>query len=222
MKKVKKLTALLAVMFAVALAFTACSNENKFKVNDDGQYVDKKTDIAYIDAPACYEPIAMGEELYGKMESAQIYEIVGADPEKWLCESMGTVFYAADVKLPTLDGMDISYVSVNKNDVEVVKLSDEDTVSAIVSTYANGEAIRKPSYTESMLDISWHLKFADESIGIYYVLNYIELTEDYIVTDDSGVQINYGRKFIFNRFENKCVAAGDALASCVNEYGKVN
>ena len=199
MKKIKKLIALLSIICAVTLLFTACSNAKKFKVNDDGQYVDKKNNIAYVDAPACSEPIAMGEELYGKMESAKIYEIVGADPEKWLCESMGTVFYAADVKLPDLDEMDISYIRVNADDIERTRIFDEDTVSALVSAYVYGEAMRKPSYTESMLEISWHLKFADESIGIYYVLNYIELTEDYIVTDDSGVQINYGRKFIFNR-----------------------
>ena len=219
---IKKFTAVSALIFAVTLMLTACSNTNKFRLNDDGQYVDKKNNIAYIDAPACYEPIAMGEELYGEIGSAQIYEIVGADPERWLCESTGSVFYASDVTLPALDEMDISYVGVTMEDVELVRLTDDAVVSALICAYSDGAEIRKPTYTDSMLDVSWRLKFADEGLGIYYVLNYIELTEDYTVTNDDGTQTNYGRKFIFNRFEDKCVVAGDALAAYVDEYKTIN
>lgn len=217
----KKITPL-AVVCAVMLASAGCSSENKFGVNAEGQYVDKKTDIAYIDAPACYEPIEIGDELYGKIGSAEIYEIVGAAPEKWLCESTGTVFYASDAVLPTLDEMELSYAAVTVDATELFKITDGDMISALVSSYCEGEAIRKPNYTDTMLNINWRLKFADTSVGIYYVLNYIELNEDYIVTGDGGEQINYGRKFIFNRFEDKCVAVGDVLSEYVDEYNALN
>ena len=215
---------LLAVAFVLlfSVALSACSASNKLVLSDDGKYVDKKTDIAYLDAPACYEPIAMGEELYGKIGSAEIYEVVGADPEKWLCEATGSVFYAEDIELPALNKMNITYALAIMEDVELSRITDGATLSEIISVYCSGEDIRKPTYFEDTLSVSWKIKLADEELGLYYVLNYIELKEDYVVTNDDGTQINYGRAFIFNRYEGRCVAATGVLSAYVDEYNALN
>ena len=219
MKKI--LTFLLAVLL-LSLALCSCAKGNKIVLSDDGKYVDKKTGVVYIDAPACYEPIGMGEEQYGEVGSAQLYAVAGADPEQWLCDATGSVLYADSIELPTLDRMDISYASVLMEEAELVRITDAEVLGGIVDTYVQGQAIRKPTYFENTLAISWRIKLADEKLGLYYVLNYIELKEDHVITLDDGTQVNYGRAFIFNRFEDKCVVAGDALAKYSAEYKALN
>lgn len=206
----------------LASALCSCAKGNKIVLGDDGKYVDKKTNVVYIDAPACYEPIGMGAEQYGVIGEAQLYAVEGADPTEWLCDPTGSVLYAEGIELPTLDKMDISYASLMMEDVELARISDGAVIGYVVDAYASGAAIRKPTYFENTLAISWRIKLADESLGLYYVLNYIELKEDHVVTNDDGTTVNYGRAFIFNRFEDKCVAAGDILADYSAEYNAIN
>lgn len=209
--------------FLLILCMAGCSGKNKLKMNSDGNYVDKKTNVAYAIAPASYEPIVTESEAYGKIGDSDVYGIVGIDTSRLLCTGDGTVFYAEDTALPTLDGMKISYVSlVSSEELTLVNIADADTLSALVNVYCTGNEIRKPLYSEDSLAVNWRLKFADEEWGLFYALNYIELKEDYTVSGSDGTTVNYGKAFIFNRFENKCVAVGDLLASYVAEYGSAN
>ena len=218
----KYILATVAAVCALCVILVGCSKGNEFELNGEGKYVDKSNGVSYIDAPACYEPIAMGEEIYGHVGEAKLYQIQGADPHKWLCESYGTVFYADDVKLPTLGEMNISYCNVVLEDTVLVKISEATAIAAIVEAYENGESVTRPAVSSDSYDINWRLKMADESVGLYYILSYIEIDEDYVVENENGEQINYGRKFIFNRFENRCVAAGDVMDAYAAEYRELN
>jgi hypothetical protein len=189
----------------------------------DGKYVDKKTDVAYFAAPLCYEPLAIGTEVYGVLGNVQLFTIVGADPTKWLCDASGTVFYADNIELPTLDAIGTSYAELVFNDLSLGKITEAERISALTGAYASGTVLEKPSWGINDLEINWRIKFTDESIGIFYVLEYYEVKEDYIVTDAQGNEINYGKRFLFNRFDGrKMVAVGDVLASEVEQFKALN
>lgn len=223
MKINRYITAVVAVLLTGALLLCGCSKGNKFEMSD-GKYVDKNSGITYNAAPACYEPIAVGEELYGTLKKAELYKIEGADPEKWLCEVNGTVFYADDVTLPTLGKMNISYAEVVLEDTVLVTITDSEVIASIVAAYEEGNAVSRP-YVASAEDyeINWRIRMADETLGIYYILSYVEINEDHIVEGDSGEEINLGRKFIFNRFEdNRCVVAGDVMDKYSAEFRELS
>lgn len=222
MAKKGRYIAAVALVLCVCALLAACSNKgNSFKMQD-GMYVDTKTNVSYYDAPACYEPIEIGTELYGTLGEAKLYKMPGADPKQWLCDASGTVFYAEGVVLPAVDGLNTSTMTLvyekDSKEFAAAAVTDGAVISLVAKTYTEGQSIEKPYWTASMYDVNWRIRFIDETRGICYVLAYFELTEDYIGTDDSGAEVNYGRKFIYNRFEDKMVAAGDVLDVYVAAY----
>lgn len=208
MKAKKYIATACAVLLTAATLLCSCARANKFQMSDDGKYVDKKSGVSYIDAPYCYEPITAGEKAYGKLGEANFYEIVGADPTKWLTSS-GVVFYADGEELPTLGEMDISYASVELDGSLTFSISDGAVLRSLVGIYENSEAVDRPSPALPTSDyvINWRIKLADESLGIYYVLSYFEMSD--------------GRKLLFNRFEGRCVDAGNVLERYVSEYSSL-
>ena len=216
------IAAFLALITVLSLCLSSCGKGNKFSMNDEGRYVDKKTNIAYIDAPFCYEPTEISDRVYGTLDKVTLYEIEGADPKKWLCEQSGTVFYADGVKLPTLEEMDISYALVMLEDVALANISDRGEIEGLIDAYMNGISLTKPYLSDDAYKINWRIRFYDESIGICYVLAYIEVNEDVIFNVD-GTEVNYGRKFFYNRFdEARFVPAGDLLDEYVEAYNELN
>ncbi len=204
-RKMKRIIAALLCAVLVMGVLVSCSKGNKF-VSDGGKYVDKKTNVSYIDAPACYEPIAMSEKLYGTLDEVKLYEIIGADPQKWLAETTGTVFYADGVTLPTLSQMTISRADILVDGTTSIPVETEHT-SALAAAYRDGESVLYTSPSKDIIKRSVVVRFADESLGLYYRLTYIELTEDYVIDN-----INYGKRFLLNRFEDyRFVPVGDFL-----------
>ena len=204
MRRISVKICVAAALCALCLILASCSKGNKFEMSDDGMYIDKKTNISYIDAPACYEPIAMGEEIYGELGAAEFYEIQGADPTRWICEKTGSVFYARDVGLPTLDKMELSYMDMYSADSKFTTVDDAEVIAAIVDAYANGESVTRPVVlSEADYDVNWRIKLADETLGLYYTVAYFEID---------------GVSYLFNRFENRCVLAGEVLADYVDAY----
>ena len=215
----KNVLGFLCLLLVCVIFLVGCSKKNEFKL-DGGKYADSKTKISYTDAPGCYAPVAMGDKIYGTFGDSKFYQIVGADPEKWICEESGTVLYAQGVELPTLGQMSVTRTDVMAEDVRIAQLTDA-TVKELISVYESAQRISKPMVTDGMLTTNWRIHFIDESIGIYYVLEYFELSEDYVIKSDSGEQINLGKRFLYNRFESVCVSAGDVLASLVTEYEEI-
>jgi hypothetical protein len=219
MKKSRYIIVALAVLLISAMLFAACSKGNKFEMSG-GKYVDKTSGITYYAAPACYEPIEISDELYGTLEKVELYRMGDADPEKWLCEKNGSVFYSSETELPALGGLDISYAEIVLEDTVLVKITDTSVIDAVVKAYADGEDVGRPYVaTAEDYEINWRIRFADETRGIYYILSYVEIGESYVVEDENGAETDLGKKFIFNRFEdNRCVVAGDALDKYVAEF----
>ncbi len=221
--KMKKRYITAAILLVLAMLLCGCSKGNKFEASG-GKYIDKKSGVVYNAAPACYEPITVGEELYGTLGKVELFKIEGAAPERLLCEANGTVFYSDDTELPSLGKMNIAYAEVMLEDTVLVKITDSDIISSIAAVYEGGEDVGRPyvATAEEYL-INWRIRFADEELGIYYILSYVEVAEAHIAEGDDGSEINAGTKFIFNRFEgNRCVAAGDVMDKYVAEFKELS
>ena len=223
MKKTRYIIIAVAFICALSAVLSSCSKGNKFEI-DGNKYVDKKTNISYIDAPASYSPIGIEDKVYGTFKELSLYAITGADPQKWLCEKQGTVFYADGVSLPTLVQMNVSAVDIMLEDVSLVTVTDKAQISLFSAAYASASAnsYAKPLWSDDSIEINWRIRFKDESIGLYYTVAYIELKEDYVIESADGSEKNLGKKFFFNRYEGVFAPAGDVLDSYVEEYKEIN
>lgn len=209
----RTISLILALVFAL-LPLTACAKGNKF-VSDGAAFVDKKTDVTYDFAPLCYEPIAIGETVYGSDGDIEFYEISGQDPTRWLCDADGGVFYAKGVTLPSVDKMNVARLELCtvKNQTLVAKsITDSETVCAIINGYLSESEIIYPNKTPS---VSYKLRFADTDIGIYYCIDFVRYGEDFVLNVD-GTNTNLGRDFLYNRAEDRFVKAPAALVEEIN------
>ncbi len=204
-----------ALLCAVSILISGCAKGNKF-LDEGDTFKDKKTKVVYNYAPACYEPISPSEKIYGQTKDSDFYSLEGIDPLKWLCEEGGTVFYASDLTLPSISEMSISYIDICTSDTTTItraKISNANDISEIISAYADTDGIYYLGHTP---ETTYKIRFADASIGVYYSLSFIRYSEDYI-SAVNGEEKNYGKDFLYNRFEGKFVPAPEALVNYINE-----
>ena len=197
--------AAVALICLASLLLCSCSKSNKF-ISSGADFVDKKTDVSYVYAPACYEPIEKGE-LYGKTKTVTFYEIKGQDPLSLLCEENGTVFYAEGSSLPSLDKMNISYMEIctETSSISVKKTVESmSDVSDIIEGYVMGESLY---YGAVVPTKTYKIRFADTSLGLYYSFVFVRYADEI-----SG----RGHDFIYNRYEGKFTPAPAKLVEYVN------
>lgn len=215
-RKAIRAVGILCVACLLLTALCSCAKGNKFEA-DGGVYKDKKTDVSYEAAPACYEPMAMGEEIYGQSDSVTFYEIEGQNPLEWICEEGGTVFYSDTLELPSLEEMKISYINIcveTNTTVTRGKVQSAEDISDIVSAYVSADSIYYRGDTPAL---TYKIRFADSSIGVFYSVVFVRYAEDYTLKAEDGTLLNYGKDFLYNRFEDKFVKAPEALVKYVNE-----
>jgi hypothetical protein len=210
----KRTLSIILILVLLSLSLVSCAKGNKF-TSSGAAFVDKKTKVTYDFAPSCYEPIAIGEKIYGTDGDIDFYEISGQDPEKWLGDADGGVFYAKGITLPTVDKMNVARLELCtvKNQVVVAKrITDTEVISAIIDGYLSESKILYPNKTAS---VSYKLRFADTTIGVYYCVDFVRYAEDYVLTID-GVETNLGKDFLYNRAEDRFIKAPEALVSEIN------
>lgn len=201
---------LVALLCTVATLVCSCAKGNKF-VSEGADFKDKKTKVSYAYAPACYEPIERGEEIYGQTKTVTFYEIKGQDPLKLICEENGTVFYAENNPLPTLDKMNISYIDIctETSSVSVKKkIEASEDISSVIENYTLAENLY---YGATPPALTYKIRFADTTLGIYYSVVFIRYSENYL---------DCGKDFIYNRFEGKFSPAPETLVNYINELEK--
>ncbi len=216
MKNIGKRLGALCVICLLIFSLVSCSKGNKFEA-DGGVYVDKKNKVSYEAAPACYEPMAMGEEIYGQSENVSFYEIEGQDPLEWICEAGGTVLYSDNITLPALDAMNISYINICVEASSTVtrgKVQNTEDISDIISGYVTSDSIY---YRGDTPELTYKIRFADSERGIFYSVVFVRYSEDYTLKTEGGETQSYGRDFLYNRFEDKFVKAPDALVKYIDE-----
>ncbi len=219
----KRIVIALATL-TLALSLCSCGGA-KIKYNgEDGSYTDKKGN-AYLRAPAAYEPVSyMSEKSYGTLTAGigefELYQIANTPEGEWLTTDDGDVLYRDGIKLPTLAEFGTDYIYICREGEKIhafAKIEKSDEVAALLDAYLEGESIPYPSRvaTESL-----RLRFvSDDYPFLYYRLTYLEYSSDVIVysTDAYGneLETNYGKYFIYNRDDGRCVPVGDAVHTYV-------
>ena len=220
--KIKQI-AIAAVALVMALSLCACGTKITYN-GEDGSYTDKKGN-EYLRAPSAYEPVSYESEkavakLVAGIGEFELFQIANAPEGEWLTTADGDVLYLDGVKLPALAefGTDRVYVCREGESIHAfATLTKANEISALIDAYTNGESIPYPS---RMAEQSLRLRFSSEEYPfLFYRLTYLEYSSDVIVytTDADGneIETNYGKYFIYNRDEGRCVPVGDVVHAYV-------
>lgn len=203
-----------AAVLALMLALTACGkNDTTLLTPKDGVYRNEEAGLAYVIAPLCYEPQAVGEA-YAHFKSGSmtipLYEVVDLDPKLWLTEEYSGVSFmmvSPELELPDLAGFapDTIHLCVQNNTVwEFATVTDQVEIDKVVRRFTEGEAV---SYPVGDPDTHFRLKFSSPDYpGVYYDLVYAD----------------YGEvRYLYDRQTKHCVEMGDLLRDYIDgTYGK--
>ncbi len=176
----------------------------------DGDAMDKSSGTAWYHASTCYEAVELEKKL-GKLvvgeHNLELYKLPDMDPDKWVATEDKNILYAEGTTLPSLSEMNPEKLVVYLDAATEQKLktiSNAETLSTIVKAYEGGESVHYPSKTPSA---TYRVRFTSKAYpGLYYVLTYVEYASDYVVDDT-----NYGRYFLYDRFDQRFVPVGDEL-----------
>ena len=208
-----------AALAAIAILLCSCGKKYDFSSDENGDLINDKNGVTYKIAPFCFEAIEVSDELFAEQGDVRFFAIVGADTSKWLCDSFGNVYYASDIELPTLQQMGVDYIDVTEDDVVVNKVSDSALIDELKLICAGGTVVEYPGKMGYTPVVNIRLRFSDRDNGICYVAAYFEYENDYVSTLADGSQINYGKKFIYDRSSDTCISV-DGLPAGV--YGANN
>jgi hypothetical protein len=181
MKKILALIICFATILT-SLSFVSCGKTLHYK---DGNYYCSQNGVTYKEVSFEYFPVAIGEK-YAKLKDTQtgkeieLFEIQGADPEKWLSTENGTLYCAIDEKIPTMNEMKVDRIVLCYEGVVVMALAtitDEVDVAYILGRFNNGNVLERPLGNES--ESVYRLRMtSDDYSWIYYNLSYMEYAED--------------------------------------------
>lgn len=205
----------------LVLCLCACSGTKITYHQENNSYTDSKGNV-YLHAPSCYEPVSyQSDKAYGSLTAGigtfDLYAITDAPVEgEWLTTADCDVLYKEGAKLPTLQEFQTDCIYICREGESIhafARVETQQEIDALIKTYLEGESIPYPSRVATQ---SLRLRFASKAYSfLFYRLTYLEYASDVIVytTDESGQEIetNYGKYFLFNRDDGRCVPVGDAL-----------
>ena len=205
-------------LILVMMLLSSCAKGNKFEMQPNG-FVDKKTGVEYVVASWEYEPITVTDQIYGKYKEfdVEFFCLEGVDPAKLVADHVGTLYHSSDIKLPELSEMNISHVNIYDEEDKLVRnISDAEFISALQTLYANGyNAYETIEIMNSDFEINQRFKFANEELGVYYVLAYTEYTTEFTYKDGEGKECT-GKNVLYNRFAKKYVVIDDFISDYFN------
>ena len=176
----------------------------------EGDIMDKSNDTAWYHASACYEAVEL-EKKVGKLvvgkQDIEIYRIPKMDAEKWLATEDKNILYSEGVTLPTLEEMDpsaaIFYMDA-ATPQQLHTMVDKALISKIIKDYTENQPVLYPATTPYK---THRVCFkSDDYAGIYYVLTYVEYASDYVADG-----VNYGKYFLYDRFDQRFVPVGEEI-----------
>ena len=208
MKLIKQMSLILCLCLSF-LALTACGMTIHEGIGE-GDAMDKSSGTAWYHASTCYEAVELEKKL-GKLvvgeHSLELYKLPNMDPDKWVATEDKNILYAEGTTLPSLSEMNpeklVIYLDAT-TEQKLKTISDAETLSVMIADYEKGESVLYPSKTPS---VTYRVRFTSEAYpGLYYVLTYVEYASDYVVDD-----VNYGRYFLYDRFNQRFVPVGNEL-----------
>ena len=206
MNHMKKVLAIALAALTVTGLLSSCSKKgDQFGTDEQGRTMNEKTGIVYLIAPDCYAPISVEDTVYGSSSSNVYHPITGADPTSWLYGEMGMLLYAEGVTLPALDKMNVSrLVVLDSAGGGLGEITDGAKIGEAITCYTQGE--NEPYSGLLPPKALYTLRFEDPSLGICYVVNYLEYEGR-----AEGEKVPY----LYCRSEKRFVAVSDGLRAVV-------
>ena len=180
--KMKKIIALILFATSVFALFTfvSCGKNLEYK---DGYYYCAQNGVSYQMLSFEYEPVAIGKE-YATLEEGlsviKLYEIQGAEPEKWLASDDGTLFCAEGEKIPEMDELDVDNILVCYESVatiSIARITDPFDIAAVLDNFNNGDRVEYPVGDE--YENFYKIKMSSAKYPwLYYSLAYVEFVSD--------------------------------------------
>ena len=232
--------AALALMLLLASCAKAPVLESK-----DGVYVNEKTGVSYLLAPENYEAVAIDKDKTiarfpnKKMDDTLFYAIPGMPSQAYLSNDFYELYYAADLKLPTLAEMAPHSALICKTAVisySLVEIDEAELIDALIALYAGQGVDEDLLITEAGVPEQYTLKFQSKDYpSFYYTLNYRrydkEVTVYDLITDAENFEVKYpgvqvtteeykgetyavyhlGTEILFDRTTGTCYPMGDML-----------
>ena len=209
---------ILLVLLATLLLLCGCGR--KLTVNDDDTYTDRRSGVTYAPLSPCYEPAAIGAEYATYKLSGMktvLYQVGTLEPEQYLTSEYYAVYANRELNVPDFAALTLTKALLYKTTnaaIPALTLKSEDdaqksVITALRQAYLEGARVSYPSFYER--EASYTLRFEASNLpGLYYTVTYIEYAED--ITDEiDGVPTNLGRYFLYDRYNQICVAVDDAL-----------
>ena len=208
----KKRIAILLSLFMTASLLCSCGGTVNMEYNSEG-YIEAENGDLYNYAPVGYEPTNQGKE-YGLIDGTipeKVYCIGDIDPGEWITSEYAgaatTVYYSADIELPTLSDMGAGLCYICEQGDKVYSLytigdpanGDVDNERAVIKKIIDAisdEQTKSELWPRSSGTI-YNLKFySEEWPAIYYNLLYCR---------------DGGEDYVYDRVSKKCVSVGDAI-----------
>ena len=209
-----KLTALLLGLCLSLLALASCGVTLHEGIGE-GDIMDKSNSVAWYHASTCYEAVELEKKqgkLLVKKQEMTLYKLPDMDPAKWLATEDKNVIYSEGVTLPTLAEMAPTEMTIyldNTIEQKLKTIDKSETIDALVKAYTEGQSAIYPAKTPYA---TYRVRFASKDYpGIYYVLTYVEYSSDYIHDIDEETSVNYGKYFLYDRFDQKFIPVGDEI-----------
>ena len=208
MKFIKRILPAFCLLLAL-LILSACGITIHEGVGE-GDAMDKSSGTVWYHASTCYEAVALEKKLGSLVvgeHKLELYKLPDMDPDKWVATEDKNVLFAKGVELPTLAEMSpnelIIYLDTS-TEQQLKTLDKAETLKAIIDAYREGDSVLYPS---KMPSATYRVRFKSEAYpGLFYVLTYVEYSSDYVADD-----VNYGRYFLYDRFDQRFVPIGDEI-----------
>lgn len=175
------------------------------------QAQDNESGKVWQHASTCYEAVELGEKV-GKLkvtskESYQLHQIKDMDAETWLATEEHHVLYTEGTTLPTLEDMNPSgmLICVENETTRVIHhMVDAEKIASLVNAWSHTPSVTYPS---KQVLRTYRVKFESATYkGLYYTLTYVEYSNDYVLED-----VNYGKYFFYNAFDQIFIPVGDEI-----------
>lgn len=208
MKRIKRILPLLCLILTVT-ALASCGITIHEGIGK-GDAMDKSGGVAWYHASTCYEAVAL-EQKQGKLvvgdQNLELYKLPDMDPAHWLATEDMNVLYAEGVTLPTLRDMEptaLYFYMDGSAQQKVYEMKNQEQLSAVIEDFCENKSVVYPATTPYK---TYRVRFASDLYpGLYYALTYVEYANDYTIDD-----VNYGKYFLYDRFDQKFVPVGEEI-----------
>jgi hypothetical protein len=218
--KVLNIVRTAALLLACCLLLCACASGHKLSVNEDDTYTDRKTGVTYRPLSACYEPASVNEEYaYFKLSGLKtiLYTVGTLPPEQYLSSAYYGVYANASLAIPSVEEMQMtelliytkSGTAIPVRTLSATDAAQSEMIESLRDAYLHGTRLTFPSYYAQKA--AYTLRFAASNLPeLYFCISYVEFGED-VYDMVNGEEVNFGRYFLYDRYNKVCVAVDDTL-----------